>query len=67
MKLLNERIGLLLPDGTRNILDRAAHELRVRQSDYIRAAISNQLRADGYLDTGRKLTAKLKSFGRIAA
>lgn len=67
MKILNERIGILLPDGTRNILDRAANELRVRQSDYVRAAITNQLQADGFLNTGRKLTAKLKSFGRIAA
>lgn len=67
MKLLNERIGFLLPEGSRALLDRASIELRVRPSDYVRAALFAQLQRDGFLKTGRKLTDNLKQLGRVAA
>jgi hypothetical protein len=61
MQVLIEQKNLRFPEGTKTILNRAAEELRMKPSDYIRSAVLDRLRDDGFLTVGRRLNASMKA------
>lgn len=63
MQVLIEQKNLRFPEGTKTILNRAADELRIKPSDYIRSAVLDRLAEDGFLTMGRRLNASLKAMG----
>lgn len=63
MQVLIEQKNLRFPEGTNTVLNRAAEELCIKPSDYIRSAVLDRLAEDGFLTINRRLNASLKAMG----